>query len=164
MISTDQRPLRRHARGDAALVRVVDSLRTCLRELDLLARWGGDEFVIVLPQSTLGEALDVAALAPGDGATGALRVNAGWTMSYAWCSGRKGKTTMRCWRGAGQGAVPGQGGWQERHCRVTGAGRMNKRPAAPSGAAGQIGLGRFSVRYAGRGPGHAVPLPVPPQR
>ncbi|PRN05846.1 diguanylate cyclase [Pseudomonas sp. LLC-1] len=49
-----------HARGDAALVRVVDSLRTCLRELDLLARWGGDEFVIVLPQSTLGEALDVA--------------------------------------------------------------------------------------------------------
>ena len=50
-----------HARGDAALVRVVENLRTCLRELDLLARWGGDEFVIVLPQTTLGEALDVAA-------------------------------------------------------------------------------------------------------
>ena len=49
-----------HARSDAALVRMVDSLRTCLRELDLLARWGGDEFVIVMPQSTLGEALDVA--------------------------------------------------------------------------------------------------------
>ncbi|WP_447739081.1 diguanylate cyclase [Pseudomonas laurentiana] len=49
-----------HALGDAALVRVADNLRTCLRELDLLARWGGDEFVIVLPQTTLGEALDVA--------------------------------------------------------------------------------------------------------
>ncbi|MFP3447737.1 diguanylate cyclase domain-containing protein [Pseudomonas sp. SIMBA_067] len=50
-----------HARGDAALVLVADNLRTCLRELDVLARWGGDEFVIVLPQTTLGEALDVAA-------------------------------------------------------------------------------------------------------
>ncbi|CAI3807766.1 hypothetical protein GLGCALEP_04826 [Pseudomonas sp. MM221] len=50
-----------HALGDAALVRVADNLRTCLRELDVLARWGGDEFVIVMPQTTLGEALDVAA-------------------------------------------------------------------------------------------------------
>ncbi len=49
-----------HAQGDAALVRVVDNLRTCLREPDLLARWGGDEFVIVLPQTSLGEALEVA--------------------------------------------------------------------------------------------------------
>ncbi|MCX2887298.1 MULTISPECIES: sensor domain-containing diguanylate cyclase [Pseudomonas] len=49
-----------HARGDAALVGVVQALGSCLRELDLLARWGGDEFVIVLPQTGLGEALDVA--------------------------------------------------------------------------------------------------------
>ena len=49
-----------HARGDAALVRVVDQVRSCLREQDLLARWGGDEFVMVLPQTSLGEALEVA--------------------------------------------------------------------------------------------------------
>ncbi|MBH3471811.1 diguanylate cyclase [Pseudomonas putida] len=49
-----------HARGDAALVRVAENLRTCQRELDLLARWGGDEFVLVLPQTTLRDALEVA--------------------------------------------------------------------------------------------------------
>ena len=50
-----------HARGDAALVQVVENLRTCLREADLLARWGGDELVMVLPQTSLDEALEVAA-------------------------------------------------------------------------------------------------------
>jgi len=50
-----------HAQGDAALVRVADNLRTCLREPDLLARLGGDEFVLVLPQTSLDEALEVAA-------------------------------------------------------------------------------------------------------
>ncbi|MFJ2980967.1 MULTISPECIES: diguanylate cyclase domain-containing protein [unclassified Pseudomonas] len=50
-----------HAQGDAALVHVVECLRPCLRDQDLLARWGGDEFVMVLPQTTLVEALQVAA-------------------------------------------------------------------------------------------------------
>ncbi|MFJ4153832.1 diguanylate cyclase domain-containing protein [Pseudomonas sp. NPDC089752] len=50
-----------HAQGDAALVQVVENLQTCLRDQDLLARWGGDEFVMVLPQTTLDEALEVAA-------------------------------------------------------------------------------------------------------
>jgi len=49
-----------HAQGDAALVHVVENLRTCLRDHDLLARWGGDEFVMVMPQTTLDEALVVA--------------------------------------------------------------------------------------------------------
>jgi len=49
-----------HAQGDAALVQVVENLRTCLRDHDLLARWGGDEFVMVMPQTTLDEALAVA--------------------------------------------------------------------------------------------------------
>lgn len=49
-----------HAQGDAALVQVVENLRTCLRDHDLLARWGGDEFVMVMPQTALDEALAVA--------------------------------------------------------------------------------------------------------
>lgn len=50
-----------HVRGDAVLVQIVEALRGCLREHDLLARWGGDAFVVVLPLASLREALEIAA-------------------------------------------------------------------------------------------------------
>ncbi|CAM3902151.1 Phytochrome-like protein cph2 [Pseudomonas reidholzensis] len=49
-----------HARGDAALVGLVECVRQCLGEQDLLARWGGDEFVVVLPRAALADAVRVA--------------------------------------------------------------------------------------------------------
>ena len=49
-----------HSVGDQTLVRVVESLESCLRPDDLLARWGGDEFMLILPQSSLEGAKAVA--------------------------------------------------------------------------------------------------------
>jgi diguanylate cyclase (GGDEF)-like protein/PAS domain S-box-containing protein len=39
-----------HLAGDLLLQTVVQRLLGCLRETDVLARWGGDEFVLLLPQ------------------------------------------------------------------------------------------------------------------
>jgi diguanylate cyclase (GGDEF)-like protein len=49
-----------HAVGDAVLVAVADRLRDCVREVDLLCRTGGDEFVILLPDVSPAEAAAVA--------------------------------------------------------------------------------------------------------
>jgi two-component system cell cycle response regulator len=38
-----------HARGDAVLTRVAARLQRCLREEDYAGRWGGEEFLILLP-------------------------------------------------------------------------------------------------------------------
>jgi len=49
-----------HLAGDAALAAVADTLCDELRDYDLCGRFGGDEFVVVLPETALDEALEVA--------------------------------------------------------------------------------------------------------
>lgn len=49
-----------HAIGDAALLRVVEVLESCVRQGELLARWGGDEFMVVLPKASLEDAKGLA--------------------------------------------------------------------------------------------------------
>lgn len=44
-----------HQQGDAALRKMSDAISTALRPYDSVARTGGDEFAIILPQTTLAE-------------------------------------------------------------------------------------------------------------
>ncbi len=48
-----------HETGDRVLAEVSASLRGVLRGSDVLVRWGGEEFVIVLPQADRGEAVSL---------------------------------------------------------------------------------------------------------
>ncbi len=45
-----------HAAGDAALQAVSEALKTSLRKTDILGRYGGDEFMIILPETSLAAA------------------------------------------------------------------------------------------------------------
>lgn len=49
-----------HGCGDALLVAVAERLRGAVREQDLVSRWGGEEFLILLPETNLAGAERVA--------------------------------------------------------------------------------------------------------
>ncbi len=49
-----------HAAGDAALKTVVDVISSRLRSYDFFGRYGGDEFLLVLPQTSCDDALRIA--------------------------------------------------------------------------------------------------------
>jgi diguanylate cyclase (GGDEF)-like protein len=71
-----------HNRGDAVLAQLAQVLQSVIRGSDHPARWGGEEFVIVLPNSTALEAAVLAerirkAVEKEDFQVGALTVSLG---------------------------------------------------------------------------------------
>jgi len=49
-----------HVAGDTVLQAVADRIASCLRRIDLLSRYGGDEFAILLPETGPQSVLEVA--------------------------------------------------------------------------------------------------------
>lgn len=48
-----------HLIGDQVLIEIVTRMRKYLRENDVISRWGGDEFVLLMPEADLQSALPV---------------------------------------------------------------------------------------------------------
>ncbi|CAM3940750.1 GGDEF domain-containing protein [Roseateles saccharophilus] len=76
-----------HEVGDQVLTLLAQTLRANLPRDDLLARWGGEEFVIVMPQTPVEEAVAVAerlrqVLARTEWPAG-LKVSASWGVAQA---------------------------------------------------------------------------------
>ncbi len=49
-----------HRAGDEVLIQVASVLRACVREVDVAGRYGGEEFLLILPHSDAADAMDVA--------------------------------------------------------------------------------------------------------
>jgi diguanylate cyclase (GGDEF)-like protein len=64
-----------HAAGDVALQGLASLLRSTLRSQDLVARWGGEEFILLLPETDLHGASQVAELIRRKSAHQALDVD-----------------------------------------------------------------------------------------
>lgn len=49
-----------HIAGDEVIVRMIDTIKGEIRQEDIVARWGGEEFIVILPQTTLDSASEIA--------------------------------------------------------------------------------------------------------
>ncbi|WP_296695799.1 GGDEF domain-containing protein [Thiocapsa sp. UBA6158] len=49
-----------HRVGDEVLVKVASTLRTCVRDVDVSGRYGGEEFLVILPHACATVAIEVA--------------------------------------------------------------------------------------------------------
>ncbi|MBX7219669.1 MAG: sensor domain-containing diguanylate cyclase [Blastocatellia bacterium] len=49
-----------HLVGSGTLVEISQQLQSCVRETDILCRYGGDEFILALPEANLQQAHDIA--------------------------------------------------------------------------------------------------------
>ncbi len=48
-----------HERGDELLIKVAGILKQCFRKSDIISRWGGDEFIILLPLTDYSRAEEI---------------------------------------------------------------------------------------------------------
>ena len=49
-----------HDMGDEVLIKIADTAKKCIRPQDSIGRWGGEEFMILLPQSKKETAVEIA--------------------------------------------------------------------------------------------------------
>ena len=92
-----------HQAGDATLITIAGILRESIRAADVAARYGGDEFAVVLPETEMDEALRIAE-----------RIRAG----IATCTIMEGHALIRVGASLGVAACPYHAGGREELVRA----------------------------------------------
>ena len=49
-----------HLAGDKVIKHIAQSIKKCIRQTDIAARYGGDEFAVILPETNISEAEIIA--------------------------------------------------------------------------------------------------------
>ncbi len=132
----DVNDARSHAVGDRVLQAVAGCLRTALRAHDLVARYGGDEFVVVMPatplpvaRAALLRAAEAVASLPEDEAAG-VTMSAGVVRATAGCD----PSAVLAGADAAMYRAKRQGG----NTVVIGAATTGEMPAGPVDRAGRV--------------------------
>jgi diguanylate cyclase (GGDEF)-like protein len=100
-----------HEAGDRALMTVSDLLRNQLRENDSIARWGGEEFLILMPDTSIDSANEIAGRIRNSIAAAQLKLgkaNLPLTMTMGVSEIRPGETIDACISRADQALYRGK--------------------------------------------------------
>jgi len=91
--------------GDEVLVEIANVMRVCIRSEDICARWGGEEFLLLLPETGIDGAQSVAGKICHAVSMTEFRVNKPGirvSMSLGVCEYNQGQTTFECITNADQ--------------------------------------------------------------
>lgn len=76
-----------HAAGDVVLKYVSELLKKSARTTDVIGRWGGEEFLVLLPHSTAGDALKAVEKWLADVSHKPVSIPSGESISVAFSAG-----------------------------------------------------------------------------